>query len=1130
MSMYGAIAQSAQEDRLVVTISASAEDTTFIWRDTLSLSMYKYRYQLESSTTESIEFEITGSPYLHVIDFGQSGSHKLFLKHSGSGAYNQLPKIDFYNGTTANREKLQSIDNWGNCSFYWSSDRAFSDCINMDVLAPDAPLYYGQRTSTSQYYNSIKSRWFTLCSSLKNRNNSLKNIDFGNTETANSFFQQTYSLDGGIDLSTYDTSKFTTLNAFFYGCPISSSVSSSVVNSHGRTYIAWDTSNVTNMGTLNAGVNQFGQDYGQPSGSLYGGKIKGIGNWNTSNVTNLSQAFRGVSNVYTGTRSSSFNEDINTKEVTIGAGTPLETTYNAWDVSSVQLFGVTNTNNFNYGMFFNSKFNQPLNNWQINSSSINPYFNGMFGNCKDFNQPISESVVTVGSKTYRAWDVSKVVSFRNMFYNPGHGYFAPEFNQDIGNWNVISGSDFNGMFQYHYGYNQDLSKWDTRNAINMGAMFRGTPLRYNLSSSYQNHSERGEYIAWDTSKVTNMSFMFQHNWSTIAGPHQGFNQDINNWNTSNVTVMHGMFSGGTYVSNKTGSFNQDISTKQVTIGAGTSLATTYNAWDVSSVTQFGYAGNTTNEGIRQQGIFAYNSYFNQPIGNWQLNTGSALWTRDMFYRSFAFNQDISESIQTVGSKTYRAWDMRKSQGLTYMFYYTYNFDKDIGNWNISSSKDLRSTFYRSGINQDLSKWNTSNVTEMSNTFYGSRMHNQDLSSSYQPATSNRDEYIAWDTSKVTTMELMFYNYSNPLGRQPGFIGNVNNWDTSNVTNMKGMFAGYYYTSDTASFNQDISTKQITIGAGTSLARTYNAWNVSSVINFGHTDTTNVFYQNLGMFSSNYSFNQPIGNWQIYTGSFNIQTQGMFNYATAFNQDISSSMVTVGSKTYRAWDTQRFVNGRVMFQYATAFNKPIGNWDMTNLGNSISMFYIATSFNQDISASAQTVGSYDYNAWYMPNNTTFASMFQGATSFNKSLSTWYVSGSTSFSNTFYNADALSDVSFATQSVTLTSSVPTYTSWDFNPNGVAINNMFRYADNFEGAGLNTWDTSNITTFGDAFAQTTNITTANYDKILTSWSSSLGSVGQINFGGAEYTGTQGSAPSASRVFIKDNLSITITDGGPA
>ncbi len=1130
MSMYGAIAQSAREDRLVATISASVEDTTFIWRDINISSKYKYRYQLESSTTESIEFEITGSPYLHVIDFGQSGSHKLFLKPSGSGAYTHLPKIDFHNSTSANRAKLQSIDNWGNCSFYYDNDLGFSNCRNMDVLAPDVPLYYGERNASSNYHNSVKSRWFMVCDSLKNHNHSLKNIDFSNTSNAYSFFQQTYSLDGGIDLSTYDTSKFTTLYAFFYGCPISSSASSSVVNSHGRTYIAWDTSNVTNMAVINAGVDQAGENYGHPTGSLYGGKIKGIGNWNTSNVTNLTQAFRGAPLSYTGTRSSSFNEDINTKEVTIGAGTPLETTYNAWDVSSVQLFGSTTTSQFNNGTFFNSAFNQPLNNWQINSSSLNPYLHGLFCNCKDFNQPISESVVTVGSKTYRAWDVSKVVSFRNMFYNPGHGYFVPAFNQDIGNWNVISGSDFANMFQYHYGYNQDLSKWNTVNATNMGAMFRGTPLRYNLSSSYQNHPERGEYIAWDTSKVDNMAYMFQHNWTTIAGPHQGFNQDINNWNTSNVTVLRGMFGGATSI--RTGSFNQDISTKQVTIGAGTSVETTYNAWDVSSVTQFGYPGSTTNAQYNAQGIFAYNSHFNQPIGNWQLNTGSALWTRDMFYTAFAFNQDISESIQTVGSKTYRAWDMRKSQGLTYMFFNAHSFDKDIGNWNISSSRDLRATFYRSNLNQDLSKWNTMNVIEMSSTFDASRMHDQDLSSSYQPATSNRDEYIAWDTSKVTTMAFMFRNYINPSDRQPGFIGNVNNWDTSNVTSMKAMFAGYYNASNllwTASFNQDISTKQVTIGAGTSLERTYNAWDVSSVRSFAHTNTTNEQFWYHGMFAANRSFNQPIGNWQIYTGSGDVQTQGMFYFANAFNQDISSSMVTVGSKTYRAWDTQRFINGRVMFSRATAFNKPIGNWDMTNLLIAKRMFYVATSFNQDISASAQTVGPYDYNAWYMPNNVTFVQMFEHATSFNKSLSTWYVSGSTSFSSMFAQADALSDASFATQSVSLNGGI-NYTSWDFNSNGAQLNNMFRYADNFEGVGLNTWDTSNITTFGDAFAQTTNITTANYDKILTSWSSSLGSVGQLNFGDAQYTGTPGSAPSASHVFIEDDLGITLTDGGPA
>jgi len=57
---------------------------------------------------------------------------------------------------------------------------------------------------------------------------------------------------------------------------------------------------------------------------------------------------------------------------------------------------------------------------------------------------------------------------------------------------------------------------------------------------------------WDTSQVTNMAAMFSYVYN--------FNQDISNWNTSQVTNMGSMFS---YAN----SFNQDISnwdTSQVT--------------------------------------------------------------------------------------------------------------------------------------------------------------------------------------------------------------------------------------------------------------------------------------------------------------------------------------------------------------------------------------------------------------------------------------------------------------------------------------------------------------------------------------------------------------------------------------
>ena len=49
---------------------------------------------------------------------------------------------------------------------------------------------------------------------------------------------------------------------------------------------------------------------------------------------------------------------------------------------------------------------------------------------------------------------------------------------------------------------------------------------------------------WDTSKVTNMSYMF-----TSA---DGFNQDIGNWNVSSVTDFDSMFKSND-------NFNQDLS-------------------------------------------------------------------------------------------------------------------------------------------------------------------------------------------------------------------------------------------------------------------------------------------------------------------------------------------------------------------------------------------------------------------------------------------------------------------------------------------------------------------------------------------------------------------------------------------
>ena len=80
-----------------------------------------------------------------------------------------------------------------------------------------------------------------------------------------------------------------------------------------------------------------------------------------------------------------------------------------------------------------------------------------------------------------------------------------------------------------------------------------------------------------TTRVTNMSLLF-----SIQGPSQpNFNQNISNWDVSNVTTMYGMF----YVS----PFNQPI-----------------QYWDVSSVTDM-------------RSMFERAELFNQNISNWNVN-------------------------------------------------------------------------------------------------------------------------------------------------------------------------------------------------------------------------------------------------------------------------------------------------------------------------------------------------------------------------------------------------------------------------------------------------------------------------------------------------------------------------------
>ncbi len=131
------------------------------------------------------------------------------------------------------------------------------------------------------------------------------------------------------------------------------------------------------------------------------------------------------------------------------------------------------------------------------------------------------------------WDMSNITTLASAFIQ------CTNFNTYIGDWNTSNVTDMNRMFDASAGvsglagnFNQDISKWNTSKVTTFRTMF------FNQNKFNQDLSTKvvtvgsSEYIAWNTSNVNDMAFMF-----SCTSPNTGkFNQNISNWNTSKVTL------------------------------------------------------------------------------------------------------------------------------------------------------------------------------------------------------------------------------------------------------------------------------------------------------------------------------------------------------------------------------------------------------------------------------------------------------------------------------------------------------------------------------------------------------------------------------------------------------------------
>jgi surface protein len=106
---------------------------------------------------------------------------------------------------------------------------------------------------------------------------------------------------------------------------------------------------------------------------------------------------------------------------------------------------------------------------------------------------------------------------------------------NINSWNTSNVTDMSYMFQGAESFNDNIGNWDVSNVITMNSMF-DTALLFNNGGSTTISN-------WDTSNVTDMSHMF-----LVSSM---FNQPLSGWNVSNVIDMGGMFEDAS-------SFNQNI--------------------------------------------------------------------------------------------------------------------------------------------------------------------------------------------------------------------------------------------------------------------------------------------------------------------------------------------------------------------------------------------------------------------------------------------------------------------------------------------------------------------------------------------------------------------------------------------
>lgn len=236
---------------------------------------------------------------------------------------------------------------------------------------------------------------------------------------------------------------------------------------------------------------------------------------------------------------------------------------------------------------------------------------------------------------------------------------------------------------------------------------------------------------------------------------------------------------------------------------------------------------------------------------------------------------------------------------------------NINKWDVSKVSWFRSTLREIPLfNDNIGNWNTSSATNFGNFLRGST-----TVAPYGRFNNGGSNTIKnWDTSKVTSMTLMFYG-------QPDFNQEIGAWNVSSVTDFSNFLNTY--------------TSVLPVTAGK-----FNNAGSDSIKNWNTSSATNM----TAMFSGQALFNQPIGNWN----TSNVTNMSYMLQCLIFNQPLNS------------WDTSRVTNMSRMLQIALAFNQPINNWQVPLVTDMVNFMYFSDPAYLNINFSVQNYSDFLIN--------------------------------------------------------------------------------------------------------------------------------------------------------------------------